>query len=57
MSPAELSGFRKHADTYGQGERFAAEPWLRAGMRLTLCGMRRSEVLGLDWQRVDPCRL
>lgn len=22
-------------------------------MRLTLCGLRRSEVLGLDWQRVD----
>ena len=32
---------------------FAAEPWLRAGMRLTLCGLRRSEVLGLDWQHVD----
>ncbi len=52
-TPAELARFREHADTYGQGEAFAAEPWLRAGMRLTLCGMRRSEVLGLDWQRVD----
>ena len=52
-TPAELRRFREHADTYGEGERFAAEPWLRAGMRLTLTGMRRSEVLGLDWQRVD----
>ena len=24
-----------------------------AAWRLTLCGMRRSEVLGLDWARVD----
>jgi len=52
-SPVELVQFRQHADTYGEGERFAAEPWLRAGMRLTLCGLRRSEVLGLDWKRVN----
>lgn len=52
-SPEQLVRFREHADTYGEGPRFAAEPWLRAGMRLTLCGLRRSEVLGLDWQRVD----
>ena len=52
-TPRELTRFRDHADTYGEGERFAAEPWLRAGMRLTLTGMRRSEVLGLDWQRVN----
>jgi len=31
----------------------AGTPWLRVGMRLTLCGLRRSEVLGLEWQRVD----
>jgi len=52
-SPAQLAAFRAGADAYGEGERFAAEPWLRAGMRLTLCGMRRSEVLGLDWSLVD----
>lgn len=52
-SPAEVARFRQEADRYAEGDRFAAEPWLRAGMRLTLTGMRRSEVLGLDWQRVD----
>ena len=52
-SPAELATFRAEIDRYGDGQRFAAEPWLTAGMRLTLTGMRRSEVLGLDWQRVD----
>lgn len=52
-SPARLVAFRRHVDTYGEGEAFAAEPWLRVGMRLTLCGLRRSEVLGLDWTRVD----
>ncbi|MDP3969110.1 MAG: tyrosine-type recombinase/integrase [Nocardioides sp.] len=51
--PEEVKRFRALADTYAEGEAFAAEPWLRAGMRLTLTGMRRSEVLGLDWQRVD----
>jgi integrase len=46
--------FRDFVDAaYGQGAAFAAEPWLRAGMRLTLCGLRRSEVLGRDWRRVD----
>lgn len=30
-----------------------AEPWLKTGMRLSLCGMRRSEGLGLDWTSVD----
>lgn len=50
---AELSTFRECADAYAEGERFATEPWIAAGMRLTLCGLRRSEVLGLDWQRVD----
>lgn len=52
-SPTELATFRAEVDQYGDGERFAAEPWIKAGMRLTLTGMRRSEVLGLDWQRVD----
>lgn len=52
-SPAEVARFRAAADNYADGEAFAAEPWLRVGMRLTLTGMRRSEVLGLDWSRVD----
>ena len=30
-----------------------SQPWLNVGMRLTLCGMRRSEVLGLDWRNVN----
>lgn len=51
-APADLVRFRDEVDAYGEGKRFAAEPWLRAAMRLTLCGMRRSEVLGLDWQHV-----
>lgn len=49
----QLKAFRSEADTYGEGERFNAEPWLKVGMRLTLCGLRRSEVLGLDWENVD----
>lgn len=52
-SPAEVATFRPHVDTYGVGDRFDAERWLRSGMRLTLCGLRRSEVLGLDWSNVD----
>ncbi|MFT4264833.1 MAG: tyrosine-type recombinase/integrase [Nocardioides sp.] len=52
-SPEQLVQFRAFVDTYGDSERFAAEPWLRAGMRLTLTGMRRSEVLGLDWSCVE----
>lgn len=27
--------------------------WVRAAFRLTLCGLRRSEVLGLSWDAVD----
>jgi integrase len=51
---AELLAFRSTIDTvYGSGSVFDAEPWIRAGMRLTLCGLRRSEVLGLDWSAVD----
>ena len=38
---------------YDDPERFASEPWAVTGMRRTLCGLRRPEVLGLDWQRVD----
>lgn len=26
----ELARFLAHVDTYGEGERFAAEPWVRA---------------------------
>lgn len=51
-SPAELATFRAHVDGLPE-DVLAADPWLRVGMRLTLCGLRRSEVLGLEWQRVD----
>lgn len=50
---AELARVRAEVDTYGEGEAFTREPWLRTGFRLTLCGLRRSEVLGLDWSGVD----
>lgn len=45
----QMLTFRKHMD----GLPLDAEPWLRVGMRLVLCGLRRSEVLGLDWETVD----
>lgn len=45
----QLVAFRTHVD----GLPLESEPWLKAGMRLTLCGLRRSEVLGLDWSNVD----
>lgn len=48
-SPAEVARFRAHADE----QPLTGEPWIRVGMRLTLCGLRRSEVLGLDWSNVD----
>jgi len=48
----QLATFRAHVDTLSQAE-VLADPWVRAGMRLTLCGLRRSEVLGLDWSSVD----
>ena len=51
-SPRELATFREHVDGLPD-EVQTADPWLRAGMRLTLCGLRRSEVLGLDWRNVD----
>lgn len=46
-SAFELARFRAHADEHAQAA------WLRAAVRLTLCGLRRSEVLGLDWVNVD----
>src|SRR5665647_803067 len=49
----QLALFRDHVDTYADGSAFAAEPWLVVGMRLTLSGLRRSEVLGLNWTNVD----
>lgn len=52
-TPEEVKRFRDHVDLYGDGERFAREPWIRAGMRLTLCGLRRSEVMGLSWEHID----
>jgi len=51
-TPEQLAAFRDFVDQYAVGEVLAAEPWLNAGMRLTLCGLRRSEVLGLEWPRV-----
>lgn len=52
-SPIELAKVRAEADAHGTGEAFAVEPWLRVAVRLTLCGLRRSEVLGMDWSSVD----
>lgn len=43
----ELTDFRSYADEH------ATAAWLRTAIRLTLCGLRRSEVLGLDWANVD----
>lgn len=51
-SPVELARFREHVDGLPANV-VAADPWVRAGMRLTLCGLRRSEVLGLRWSNVD----
>lgn len=45
----QMLTYRAHVD----GLPLEAEPWLKVGMRLTLCGLRRSEVLGLDWTNVD----
>ena len=47
-TPGEVVAFRMFVDSA-----CANEPWMRAAIRLTLCGLRRSEVLGLDWSRVD----
>lgn len=50
---AQLNTFRDFVDEHQVGAVAAADPWVRAGMRLTLCGLRRSEVLGLKWAAVD----
>lgn len=44
--PHELARFVDHVDAEGDG-------WERAAFRLTACGLRRSEVLGLAWSSVD----
>jgi len=44
--PSDLLRFRNHVDA-------DETPWVRAAFRLTLCGLRRSEVLGLSWDAVD----
>lgn len=51
----EYRRFRDHLDeVYATGTTEASrDPWVRAGLRLTLCGLRRSEVLGMDWRSVD----
>lgn len=51
----EYEAFRAHVDSsHATGTVNASRnPWVRVGMRLTLCGLRRSEVLGLDWSSVD----
>lgn len=51
----EYRHFRDHLDAvYATGTTEASrDPWVRAGLRLTLCGLRRSEVLGMDWRSVD----
>lgn len=51
----EYDRFQDHVDeAYATGTQQASrDPWVRAGMHLTLCGLRRSEVLGLGWESVD----
>ena len=44
--PADLRRFVAQADT-------DTDEWVRAAFRLTACGLRRSEVLGLAWDAVD----
>lgn len=45
-SVQELRTFIGHLDSID-------EPWVRAAFRLSTCGLRRSEVLGLSWDCVD----
>ncbi|MBB3041977.1 tyrosine-type recombinase/integrase [Nocardioides soli] len=45
-APAQLVQFVAHVDTH-------EEEWTRAAFRLSACGLRRSEVLGLAWSEVD----
>lgn len=49
---AHLVTFRHHLAGLST-EALATEPWLNVGYRLSLAGMRRSEVLGLAWEAVD----
>jgi integrase len=44
--PSDLRRFREHVDAQ-------PEEWVRAAFRLTACGLRRSEVLGLALESVD----
>ncbi|CAB4922249.1 unannotated protein [freshwater metagenome] len=52
-TPAELMSFRAFVDAKYVGLAADAEPAMRAALRLTMCGLRRSEVLGLDWAQVS----
>ncbi len=53
-SAAQLVAFREAVEAaYADPARYSREPWVVCGMRLALCGLRRSEVLGLDWSSVD----
>lgn len=44
--PPQLNQFVAHVDTH-------EDEWTRAAFRLSACGLRRSEVLGLAWSEVD----
>lgn len=44
--PAQLVQFVEHVDEH-------RDEWTRAAFRLSACGLRRSEVLGLAWSSVD----
>lgn len=48
----QLVTFRRYL-TNLSAEVLAVEPWLNVGYRLSLSGLRRSEVLGLAWEAVD----
>lgn len=48
-TPQQLGTFRAYVDDHPE----AGYPWQAVGYRLTLSGLRRSEVLGLDWRNVD----
>jgi len=48
-SPTQLVTLRDYVARHPE----IGYPWQDAGVRLSLCGLRRSEVLGLDWRNVD----
>lgn len=48
-SPDDVRTFRAHVDA----QQTPSDPWIRVAVRLVLCGLRRSEVMGLDWSHVD----